>query len=45
MIHAKNDINNWNNPMLAVFKIYTGEAHFWTMENNIREEHVERVKF
>ncbi len=32
-------------PMLAVFKIYTGEAHFWTMENNMREEQTERVKF
>jgi pyridoxamine 5'-phosphate oxidase len=34
-----------DDPMLAVFKIYTGEAHFWTMENNMREAQVERVKF
>jgi uncharacterized pyridoxamine 5'-phosphate oxidase family protein len=34
-----------DDPSLAVFKIYTGEAHFWTMENNMREEQTERVKF
>jgi len=33
------------NPMLAVFKIYTGEAHFWKMENNLRESEIERIKF
>lgn len=32
-------------PMLAVFKIYTGEAHFWKMENNLRESEIERIKF
>jgi pyridoxamine 5'-phosphate oxidase len=34
-----------DDPMLAVFKIYTGEAHFWTMENNMRESVVEMTKF
>lgn len=34
-----------DDPMLAVFKIYTGEAHFWTMENNMKETQVERVQF
>ena len=34
-----------DNPLLAVFKIYTGEAHFWMMKNNMRETEVERVRF
>ena len=34
-----------DNPLLAIFNIYTGEAHFWTMENNMREAQTERVKF
>ncbi len=34
-----------DDPMLAVFRIYTGEAHFWKMENNLRESEIERVKF
>jgi uncharacterized pyridoxamine 5'-phosphate oxidase family protein len=31
--------------LLDVFQIYTGEAHFWTMENNLKESEIERVKF
>ncbi len=34
-----------DDPLLVVFQIYTGEAHFWTMENNMRESETERVKF
>lgn len=34
-----------DDPLLAVFKIYTGETHFWTMENNMREAQTERVMF
>lgn len=34
-----------DDPMLVVFKIYTGEAHFWKMENNMRESIIQRVKF
>ena len=34
-----------DDPMLAVFKIYTGEAHFWTMESNMRESEIEKIKF
>lgn len=30
---------------LEIFHIYTGEAHFWTMENNLKESEIERVKF
>ncbi len=32
-------------PRLAVFQIYTGEAHFWKMENNLRESEIEKVRF
>jgi uncharacterized pyridoxamine 5'-phosphate oxidase family protein len=34
-----------DDPLLAVFQIYTGEAHIWKMENNLRESEIERVKF
>ncbi len=34
-----------DDPMLAVFRIYTGEALFWKMENNLRESEIERTKF
>lgn len=34
-----------DNPLLAVFQIYTGEAHIWKMENNMRESEIERVRF
>ena len=32
-------------PLVAVFRIYTGEAHFWTIENNLRESKIERITF
>lgn len=32
-------------PLLAVFKIHTGEAYFWTMENNMRESEIKKIKF
>lgn len=34
-----------DDPLLAVFKIHTGEAHFWTMENNLKESQIEKIKF
>ena len=34
-----------DDPMLAVFRIYTGEAYFWTMAVNMREAESERFKF
>jgi uncharacterized pyridoxamine 5'-phosphate oxidase family protein len=34
-----------DDPLLSVFKIYTGEAHFWTMENDMREGQIEKVTF
>jgi uncharacterized pyridoxamine 5'-phosphate oxidase family protein len=30
---------------LAMFRIAHGEAYFWTMENNMREQETPRVKF
>jgi len=32
-------------PLLAVFRLYTGEAYFWTMENNMKESEIERIRF
>lgn len=32
-------------PLLVVFRISKGEAFFWTMENNMREYEIERIKF
>lgn len=32
-------------PLLVVFRIYTGEAFFWTMECNMRESEIERIRF
>ena len=34
-----------NNPLLAVFKIYTGEAYFWTFSDSMKEDKIPRVKF
>ena len=30
---------------LEIFQIYTGDIHFWTMENNLKESDIERVAF
>jgi len=32
-------------PLLAIFRLYTGEAYFWSMEYSMRESEIERVKF
>ena len=32
-------------PPVAIFRIYTGEAHFWTMEDNIKESEIEKISF
>jgi pyridoxamine 5'-phosphate oxidase len=34
-----------NNPLLAVFHLYTGEAYFWTMADSMKEAQIPRVKF
>ncbi len=38
-------ITDPNNPLLAVFHLYTGEAYFWTMADNMKEADIPRVKF
>lgn len=32
-------------PLLVVFRIYKGEAYFWTMADNMKESEIERIKF
>jgi len=32
-------------PLLAIFRVHKGEAYFWTMENNMRESEIERIRF
>lgn len=34
-----------DNPLLAVFQIYTGEAFFWTMADSMKEADLPRIKF
>jgi len=34
-----------DNPLLAVFQIYTGEAYFWTFADSMKEDKIPRVKF
>jgi pyridoxamine 5'-phosphate oxidase len=32
-------------PLLAIFRVYSGEAYFWTMANNMKEAEIKRIKF
>lgn len=34
-----------DNPLLAVFHLYTGEAYFWTFEDSMKEAQIPREKF
>jgi pyridoxamine 5'-phosphate oxidase len=34
-----------DNPLLAVFHVYTGEAYFWTMADSMKEAGLPRIKF
>lgn len=34
-----------NDPMLAILRIHEGEAHFWSMTDNLREADIPRIKF
>lgn len=34
-----------DNPLLAVFHLYAGEAYFWTMADSMKEDKIPRVKF
>ncbi|MCX7912648.1 MAG: pyridoxamine 5'-phosphate oxidase family protein [Dehalococcoidales bacterium] len=38
-------ITDPDNPLLAVFQIYTGEAYFWTMADSMKEASIPRIKF
>ncbi len=38
-------INEPDNPLLAVFQVYTGEAYFWTMADSMKEADLPRIKF
>lgn len=32
-------------PLLAIIHVHSGEAYFWTMADNMKEEHIQRIKF
>jgi pyridoxamine 5'-phosphate oxidase len=34
-----------DNPLLAVFHVYTGEAYFWTFADSMKEDKIPRVRF
>jgi pyridoxamine 5'-phosphate oxidase len=38
-------IDKPDNPLLVVFRVYKGEAYFWTMADNMKESNIERIKF
>jgi pyridoxamine 5'-phosphate oxidase len=31
--------------LLAIFRVYSGEAYFWTMADNLKEAEIEKIKF
>jgi pyridoxamine 5'-phosphate oxidase len=38
-------IKDPNNPLLAIFHLYTGEAYFWTGADSMKEAAIPRIKF
>jgi pyridoxamine 5'-phosphate oxidase len=34
-----------DNPLLAVFQVYAGEAYFWTMADTMKEASLPRIRF
>jgi pyridoxamine 5'-phosphate oxidase len=34
-----------DDPLLTIFRIPSGEAHFWTMAENMRESEIPRIRF
>jgi pyridoxamine 5'-phosphate oxidase len=34
-----------DDPLFVVFQVYTGEAFFWTMADNMKEAEIDRAKF
>jgi pyridoxamine 5'-phosphate oxidase len=41
----KMGIEKPEDPLLAIFRLYTGEAYFWSREYSMRESEIERAKF
>lgn len=38
-------VRNVDDTGFVIFKVYTGEAFFWKMENNLKESGIERIRF
>lgn len=38
-------LTNPEDPVLVVFRIYTGEAFFWTLKDSMHESEIERISF
>ena len=34
-----------DDPLLALFRVSTGEAYFWTMQDNMMESEIKRIEF
>jgi pyridoxamine 5'-phosphate oxidase len=34
-----------DDPLFVIFRVFKGEAFFWTMANNMKESELERIKF
>jgi uncharacterized pyridoxamine 5'-phosphate oxidase family protein len=44
-LFAKVGIESPEDPRIEIFRIATGEAHFWTMNDILRERELERLRF
>lgn len=38
-------IKGSEDPLLVIFRVYSGEPHFWIMANNMKEAEIERINF
>ena len=38
-------ITTAEDPRLAIFKVYKGEAYFWTRKDSMKEADIPRIKF
>ncbi len=38
-------IKSPEDPLLVLFRVHTGEAYFWTMADNMKEDGIQRIKF
>ena len=34
-----------DDPLFVLFRVYRGEAYFWTMADNMKESEIERIRF